>query len=254
LPKKKRHPRRFLISLVRKQFPQIDEPEELISGGQILVDGATITNIKARVPADAAIKVLKAKPLRGTVKLAHAIATFGLDLTGFVAVDVGAAAGGFTQALLDAGVARVYAVDAGVGQLRGWLRADHRVINLEHTNLGRLGPSLVPEPADVVVMDLSYLSIADAVPQLDQLNLATETQLIALVKPTFELHRGQLAADPGQVASAAAKARRALRDAGWAPAGQVASPIDGSRGAVEVLLLAKRGGGPTASGSPAERG
>jgi 23S rRNA (cytidine1920-2'-O)/16S rRNA (cytidine1409-2'-O)-methyltransferase len=254
MPKKKRRPRRLLISLVRKQFPQIDEPQELISGGQILVDGAPITNIKALVPADAAIKVLKPKPLRGTVKLAHAIATFGLDLTGFVAVDVGAAAGGFTQALLDAGVARVYAVDAGVGQLRGRLRADHRVVNLEHTNLASLGPPLVPEPVDVVVMDLSYLSVADAVPQLDQLMLATETHLIALVKPTFELHRGQLAAHPGQVATAASKAWRALRDGGWAPAGQVASPIGGSRGAVEVLLLAKRVGRPTAPGSPAERG
>ncbi len=254
MPKKKRRPRRLLISLVRKQFPQIDEPEELISGGQILVDGAPITNIKALVPADAAIKVLKPKPLRGTVKLAHAIATFGLDLTGFVAVDVGAAAGALPRPCWTPAWPSVYAVDAGVGQLRGWLRADHRVINLEHTNLGWLGPSLVPEPVDVVVMDLSYLSVADAVPQLDQLTLATETVFIALVKPTFELHRGQLAAGPGQVASAASKARRALRDAGWAPAGQVASPIDRSRGAVEVLLLAKRGGDPTASGSPAERG
>ena len=171
-----------------------------------------------------------------------------------MAVDVGAAAGGFTQALLDAGVARVYAVDAGVGQLRGRLRADHRVINLQHTNLGCLGPSLVPEPVDVVVMDLSYLSVADAVPQLDQLTLATETVLIALVKPTFELHRGQLAADPGQVASAAWEA--ATPSGMRVPtAGQVASPIDGSRGAVEVLLLAKRGGDPTASGKlRAERG
>jgi 23S rRNA (cytidine1920-2'-O)/16S rRNA (cytidine1409-2'-O)-methyltransferase len=205
-----------------------------------LVDGAPISNVNAFVRADAAIKVVRAKPLRGAVKLRHAIATFDLDLSGLVAVDVGAAAGGFTQALLDAGAARVYAVDVGVGQLRGWLRTDPRVVNLEHTNLARLGDALIPEPVDVVVVDLSYLSIADAVPQINQLDLAPAAHLIALVKPTFELQSGIMAAEPDQVSAAVAKAGHALKGAGWGLAGQVASPVLGSRGAVEVLLLARR--------------
>ena len=82
------------------------------------------------------------------IKLAHALAAFGIDAAGAIALDLGAAAGGFTQALLDAGAARVYAVDAGAGQLRGWLRADPRVIT----------------------MDLSYLAIADAIGQLKTVN------------------------------------------------------------------------------------
>jgi 23S rRNA (cytidine1920-2'-O)/16S rRNA (cytidine1409-2'-O)-methyltransferase len=192
------------------------------------------------VRAGAGVKLVRPKPLRGTLKLAHALAAFGLDVSGSVAVDIGAAAGGFTQALLDAGAARVYAVDAGVGQLRGWLRTDPRVVNLEHTNLALLDRHLVPEPVDVVVMDLSYLSIADAIPQLDQLDLAPGAELVSLVKPTFELHQGRLAAGPGQVTQAVSKAGEALEGAGWDPAGQVASPVPGSRGAVEVLLLARR--------------
>lgn len=229
-----------LISLMRDRLPHVDNPEDLVRRGHVLVDGAPISNVKAFVPADAGIKLRQPRPLRGTLKLAHAISVFGLDLKGVVAVDVGAAAGGFTQALLDAGAARVYAVDAGTGQLRGWLRADSRVVNLEDTNLGQLSAHLVPEPVDLVVMDLSYLSIAEAVPQLDELDLVAGARLVALVKPTFELHRGRLAAEPAQVSVAVHKAVDALRGAGWTPEGQTASPVKGSRGAVEVLLLATR--------------
>jgi 23S rRNA (cytidine1920-2'-O)/16S rRNA (cytidine1409-2'-O)-methyltransferase len=239
VPKKKRPPLVALVPLVRRLDPD-GNPEDLVARGYVRVDGAPIFNVNAFVRADAAIKVLRPKPLKGTLKLAHAIAAFGLELSGTVAVDVGAAAGGFTQALLDAGATRVYAVDAGVGQLRGWLRTDPRVVNLEHTNLARLDQTLVPEPVDIVVIDLSYLSLAAAVPQLDHLDLVAEAHLIALVKPTFELQSGQLAAAPDQVSAAVTKASRALRDARWAPAGQAASPVLGSRGAVEVLLHARR--------------
>ncbi len=138
-----------LSGLMRRRFPEVDEPEELISGGLVLVDGAPVSSPRAFVRADAAIKIVRPKPLRGTAKLAHAIERFGIYVTGLVAVDLGASAGGFTKALLDAGAARVYAVDAGVGQLRGWLRADPRVVNLEGTNLGRLTDELVPECVDL---------------------------------------------------------------------------------------------------------
>ena len=141
-------------------------------GGLVLVDGAPVANPKAFVRADSALKVLRPKPLRGTLKLAYAIESFGLELTGLVAVDLGAAAGGFTQALLDAGTNRVYAVDAGVGQLLGSLRADPRVVNLERTNLAALDQRVVPEPVEVVVMDLSYLAISAALGQLGGLCLA----------------------------------------------------------------------------------
>jgi 23S rRNA (cytidine1920-2'-O)/16S rRNA (cytidine1409-2'-O)-methyltransferase len=231
-----------LSSLVGRRFPDLDEPEELIVRGHVLVDGAPVSNPKAFVRADAAVKVMRPKPLRGTAKLAHAIERFGVNVSGLVAVDLGAAAGGFTKALLDAGAIRVYAVDAGVGQLRGWLRADPRVVNLEGTNLGCLDPELVPEPVDLVTMDLSYLAVSEAVPQIDRLRLSPEAHLIALVKPTFELHSGRLAVQPEQVVAAADTAERALRGAGWQIAGRAQSPVRGSRGAVEALLYARRPG------------
>jgi 23S rRNA (cytidine1920-2'-O)/16S rRNA (cytidine1409-2'-O)-methyltransferase len=85
--------------------------------------------------------------------------------------------------LLDAGASRVYAVDAGAGQLRGWLRADPRVVNLERTNLACLGPHLIVEPAGLVTMDLSYLSIVEAIGQVDRRLLAPSAQLIASSTP-----------------------------------------------------------------------
>ncbi len=240
MPPKKRPRFVALTSLVRKHFPDVDQPETLVLRGHVLVDGAPASNPRAFVRANASIKVLWPKPLRGSAKLARAIASFALDLTGLVAVDLGAAAGGFTQALLDAGASRVYAVDAGFGQLRGRLRADPRVVNLERTNLADLDRRFVPEPVDVVVLDLSYLAVASALGQLAGLSFAPEAWLVALVKPTFELRSGRLADSPDEVSAAVVRARRALSRHGWEPSGEVASPVTGTRGAVEVLVLARR--------------
>jgi 23S rRNA (cytidine1920-2'-O)/16S rRNA (cytidine1409-2'-O)-methyltransferase len=238
-----------LLTLLKLRFPGLDDPARLIKEGAVLVNGVPAASPRTRVRADAAIQVRRPRPLRGTVKLAHALSAFGVDAAGAVALDLGAAAGGFTQALLDAGAARVYAVDAGVGQLRGWLRADPRVINLERTNLAQLGPHLIGEPVDLVTMDLSYLAVAEAIGQIDRHLLAPAAQLIALVKPTFELHAAALADQPGQVAAAADAAVRALQDHGWRVLGQRQSPILGAKGAVEVIVHAAVGlpGRPAAS-------
>lgn len=159
---------------------------------------------------------------------------------GRVALDVGAAAGGFTEALLDAGVRRVYAVDAGHGQLRGFLRVDPRVVNLERTNLAALDRTVVPEPIELITMDLSYLAVADAVPQLRPLLLAPGAMLLALVKPTFELHAPVLVAGDEAIDDAAASATKALLDTGWSVLGTKASPVRGSRGAQEVFVCGRR--------------
>jgi 23S rRNA (cytidine1920-2'-O)/16S rRNA (cytidine1409-2'-O)-methyltransferase len=227
-----------LLTLLQRRFPGLDDPARLIKEGTVLVNGVPARSPRTRVRADAAIQIRHPRPLRGTIKLAHALAAFGIDAAGAIALDLGAAAGGFTQALLDAGAARVYAVDAGAGQLRGWLRADPRVINLEHTNLAQLGPHLITEPANLITMDLSYLAIADAIGQIDQHVVAPAAQLIALVKPTFELHAATLADQPKQVAAATKTAARALEDHGWRILGQQPSPILGAKGAVETLLHA----------------
>jgi 23S rRNA (cytidine1920-2'-O)/16S rRNA (cytidine1409-2'-O)-methyltransferase len=238
MPAARRAPLVALLTLLQRRFPGLDDPARLIEEGTVLVNGVPAQSPRTRVRADAAIQIRHTRPLRGTIKLAHALAAFGIDAAGAIALDLGAAAGGFTQALLDAGATRVYAVDAGAGQLRGWLRADPRVTNLERTNLAQLGPHLITEPANLITMDLSYLAIADAIGQIDRQVLAPAAQLIALVKPTFELHAATLADQPQQIATATKAAARALEDHGWRILGQQPSPILGAKGAVEILLHA----------------
>jgi predicted rRNA methylase YqxC with S4 and FtsJ domains len=115
------------------------------------------------------------------------------------------------------------------------------VTSLERTNLARRGPHLITEPADLITMDLSYLAIADAIGQVDPQLLAPAAQLIALVKPTFELHAATLADQPQQVAAAAKTAARALEDHGWHVLGQQPSPILGAKGAAEIFIHATSG-------------
>jgi 23S rRNA (cytidine1920-2'-O)/16S rRNA (cytidine1409-2'-O)-methyltransferase len=231
-----------LTTLIRRRFPTVVDASAVIASGRVLVDGAPASNPAARVRADASVRITKHRPLRGTIKLRAALDAFGLDPRGTVALDVGAAAGGFTQALLDAGARRVYALDAGVGQLRGWLRADPRVVNLEGTNLGSLrgwARTMLPEPVDLVTLDLSYLAVADALPQLDRALLAPEAHLVALVKPTYELHSAALAADQARVDQAVGVATHAMRLEGWDVSSTVPSSVRGARGAVEVFVSAR---------------
>jgi 23S rRNA (cytidine1920-2'-O)/16S rRNA (cytidine1409-2'-O)-methyltransferase len=103
-------------------------------------------------------------PLRGEAKLRAALAAFGVRPAGRVALDLGAAAGGFTRVLLDAGAARVYAVDAGFGQLLGSLRQEPRVVVLERVNLGNLDCRRIPDAIELITIDLSYLSLSEAFP------------------------------------------------------------------------------------------
>jgi 23S rRNA (cytidine1920-2'-O)/16S rRNA (cytidine1409-2'-O)-methyltransferase len=255
VPSSRRAPIVALLTLLQRRFPGLDDPDRLITEGAVLIDGVPAASPRTRVRADAAIRIRQPRPLRGTIKLAHALASFGVNAAGAVALDLGAAAGGFTQALLDAGAARVYAVDAGAGQLRGWLRADPRVISLERTNLARLSPDLIGERAGLVTMDLPYLAVADAIGQLDRRLLAPDARLIALVKPTFELHAAALADQPDQVSAAVAAASRGLDEHGWKVLSQAPSPDPGRQGsdrgaAVREIRAAVRvdDGGPAGWG------
>lgn len=232
----KRGPFVALATLLQRRFPAVTDPAQAITNGRVTVDGAPVTNPRSLARADAAIRLLMPEPLRGTRKLRGALKSLRVPLAGAVALDVGAAAGGFTQALLEAGARRVYAVDAGSGQLRGWLRADPRVVNCERTNLGQLDRRLVPELVGVVTMDLSYLALADALPQLDRGLVAPGGHLLALVKPTYELHARSLAADPEAVARAVEVVRRAMERLGWSVVAEAPSAVMGSRGAVEVFV------------------
>ena len=187
-----------------------------------------------------ALRLSPRGPLRGEAKLRAALDHFHVAVRGRVALDVGAAAGGFTVVLLEAGAARVYAVDAGHGQLLGSLRQDARVINLEATNVAALDAALVPDLIDVVTVDVSYLSLASAVAQLGRCRVAAGADLIGLVKPMFELRLATAPTDPETVTAAADRAAVGISAAGWSVRGRMPSPVLGARGAPEVLIHAHR--------------
>jgi 23S rRNA (cytidine1920-2'-O)/16S rRNA (cytidine1409-2'-O)-methyltransferase len=231
---------RRLDAELARLHPELDHVERLVAEGRVVVGGRVVTNPASLVPVGVSIIVGQPRPLRGEAKLRAALAAFDVPVGDRVALDVGAAAGGFTRVLLEAGARRVYAVDAGHGQLLGSLRQDSRVVNLENVNLGKLTRVQVPERIEVVTLDLSYLAIAHAAPQLEPLDLDGNADLIALVKPMFELGAARPPADPAAIRAAVARAEAGLAAAGWDAQGAVESPVRGSRGAVEWLVHARR--------------
>lgn len=178
-------------------------------------------------------------PLRGYRKLVAALDSFDIDVRGAIAVDAGTAAGGFTKALLDAGAAHVYAVDVGYGQLIGSLRQGDRVVVLERTNISSLTTATVPEPVDVITVDLSYISVAVAVPQFERLDIRMGAHLVALIKPMFELGLPTLPSEDRWI-DAVNHAANGVAASGWHVEGCIPSPVLGARGATEFLLHARR--------------
>lgn len=175
---------------------------------------------------------------RGGEKLAHALAVFCVDVEGKTTLDSGASTGGFTDCLLQAGAARVYAVDVGYGQIDVRLRADPRVVVMERTNL-RYVESL-PEPVDLATLDLSFISLTKVLGAVRGL-LAPGGHVIALVKPQFEARRGEVGKG-GVVRNPLTHAAVIGRVAAWAVehgfrvAGLTTSPIRGADGNREFLM------------------
>jgi 23S rRNA (cytidine1920-2'-O)/16S rRNA (cytidine1409-2'-O)-methyltransferase len=177
---------------------------------------------------------------RGGLKLAHALDVFAIDPRGRVALDVGASTGGFTDVLLQRGAARVVALDVGHGQLDWRLRNDPRVTVREHVNARYLAPGDLPEPVDVVTIDVSFISLAHILPVVPPL-VAPGADVIALVKPQFEAGRdevgkGGLVKDPTIHARVLEDVRAAARAVGLTPMADTPSPITGATGNQEFLL------------------
>jgi 23S rRNA (cytidine1920-2'-O)/16S rRNA (cytidine1409-2'-O)-methyltransferase len=230
---------RPLARELARRFPDLADPELAVTTGIVLVDGVPNRNPASLVAPGASLALQRPIALRGEAKLRHALRAMAVPITDRVALDVGAAAGGFTRVLLEAGAARVYAVDAGHGQLLGSLRQDPRVVVLERTNLGDLTPRLVPDVVEVVTMDLSYLPVARAAPQLEAVELSRRADLVALVKPQHELALGAPPDEHG-VAEAVTHATDGLAACGWRVVAAMRSPVPGARGAVEWLVHARR--------------
>jgi 23S rRNA (cytidine1920-2'-O)/16S rRNA (cytidine1409-2'-O)-methyltransferase len=232
---------RTLLDEVTERFPELEDPAAAIDSGQVLVNGLPIRNRASRVRAGSSVALRPPQPLRGSLKLEAALDRFEIPLAGRVGLDLGAATGGFTQVLLAGGASRVYAVDVGHGQLLGSLRQNPRVVNLEATNLSELDRRLVPDRVQVVTVDLSNLALARAVPQLAASILAAGADLVALVKPMFELGLAGLPTAPEQLEEAVARASAGVQGAGWRVLDRMRSPVLGANGAVEFFVHARRG-------------
>jgi len=181
---------------------------------------------------------------RGGVKLGHGLDHFGWDVTGAVAIDVGASTGGFTDVLLSRGAARVYAVDSGTNQLAWKLRQDARVVVLEQLSARLLTPAHIPEPVDLIVCDASFISLAKVL-EVPLTFAQPAARLMALIKPQFEAGReevgkGGVVRDPAVHARVCEEVRAWIEEQGWTVEGIVQSPITGPEGNVEFLIAARR--------------
>lgn len=233
--------RRPLHQVLAKLRPDLADPVATIEAGEVLVEGAIVTNPNSQVLVDARIVVKRVKELKGESKLALGIeALGGVDLAGRVALDCGASTGGFTTELLRRGVARVYAVDVGHGQLMGALRQDPRVVNLENTNATDLTLQMVPEALGAMTIDISYSPLRAVLPGVTAaLDFVPGAVLVALIKPMFELQVGELPTSTAELESAVMVAEQAIRGAGWNLDATVESPLRGNNGAVEYFAMAR---------------
>jgi 23S rRNA (cytidine1920-2'-O)/16S rRNA (cytidine1409-2'-O)-methyltransferase len=182
---------------------------------------------------------------RGGIKLAHGLDHFAIDPAGAVALDIGASTGGFTDVLLQRGARRVYAVDVGHGQLDWRLRQDPRVVVRERCNARYLSRAEIPEPADLIVCDASFIGLTTVLPAALGL-AAAAAALIALIKPQFEVGKGRVG--KGGVVRDPALHREVCdrivawlgAQPGWRVLGVTPSPIRGPEGNVEFLVAARR--------------
>ncbi len=215
----------------------------LILAGQVRVDGQVVSKAGAPVAPDSRVELTaRDHPYvgRGGVKLAHALEVFGINPANRHALDIGASTGGFTDVLLQRGAAQVIALDVGHGQLDWRLRNDPRVVVREGVNARALTRADVPDPVDVVTIDVAFISLGHILPALPPL-LAPGADVVALVKPQFEagrheVGRGGLVTDPAVHEAVIARVTREAAACGLTRIGMTPSPITGATGNQEFFL------------------
>jgi 23S rRNA (cytidine1920-2'-O)/16S rRNA (cytidine1409-2'-O)-methyltransferase len=217
--------------------------QRMIEAGRVKVEGHILTRPGHPIDSEAEIEILSYEQYvsRGGEKLEAALEQFRVDPKGRVCLDVGASTGGFTDCLLQRGAAKVYAVDVGHDQLHPNLRRDDRVVVREGLNARYLEPQDFEDPIELVTIDVSFISLKLILSPLVEL-LAPNADIVALVKPQFEVGKDKLPSD-GVVKSAADRESvlRNLRtfiesETPWLVAGEMRSPIEGAKGNVESFL------------------
>ena len=218
--------------------------QRLIMAGLVFSGDRRLDKAGHAVAADVPIEV-RGQPhpyvSRGGLKLARGLDHFAIPVADRVALDVGASTGGFTDCLLQRGVAKVYAVDVGTNQLAWKLRTDPRVVSMEKTNIRDVTRADVPEPIDLIVCDASFIGLRTALPAALAL-AASGADLVALIKPQFEVGRGRvgkggIVREPGLHAEVCATIEAWLAaQHGWRVLGLTDSPIEGADGNREFLI------------------
>ncbi len=225
--------------------------QALVRAGVVRVDGRPAAKAGALVAPGAAVSLTE-NPCpwvsRGALKLVAALDAFGIDPAGAEALDVGASTGGFTEVLLARGAARVTALDVGRGQLSAALRAAPQVVDLSPLNAKDLTAADLPAPPDLIVADVSFISLTKAL-AVPLALAAPGARLVALVKPQFEVGpdrvgKGGLVKDADARAAAVAAVSAWASAKGWPERGRIDSPILGGDGNREVLITAARAPDP----------
>ncbi len=235
------------ILVERGLVPSRERARALILAGQVLVSETVVDKAGTQIYTDALIR-LKTDDIpyvsRGGLKLEKALDEFDILVSGVVAIDVGASTGGFTDCLLQRGASRVYAVDVGYGQLDWKLRSDERVTNLERTNIRHLEPAALADIPSLAVIDASFISLEKVLPPT-LLLLTENAQIVALIKPQFEVGRGEVG--KGGVVRDQAKHDQVIErisafvlDSGCEIIGLTESPLLGPKGNREFLIAFRR--------------
>lgn len=231
-----------LLLVARGLCPSREKAQRAIMAGEVMVLDRVIDKSGTRIEIDAPITVRAAERYvgRGGLKLEAALRAFAVPTEGAVCLDIGASTGGFTDCLLQHGAARVHALDVGHSQLAWKIRSDPRVVVSEHVNARHLTPADLPEPIDVCVIDVSFISLTLILPPAAAL-VRGGGVIVALIKPQFELRRedvgaGGIVRDPARHAAAVEKIRAFVGESPrleWA--GCIDSPILGGAGNKEFL-------------------
>lgn len=224
-----------------------DRAKALIMAGNVLVDGRQESKAGTLIDVNSIVELRDHDiPFvsRGGVKLEGALAYFKIDPAGKTVMDIGSSTGGFTDCVLQRGAARVYAIDVGYGQLDWSLRNDPRVILLEKTNIRHLESDRIPEPIDLVVIDVSFISLTQVLPRVPDF-LGHEGEVLALVKPQFEIGKGLV--EKGGVIRDELKRRSAVEKvcdfseaSGFRVLGCYESPLPGQKGNIEYFIHLRR--------------
>jgi len=222
--------------------PSREAAARTVLAGGVSVDGIMVDKPAKLVSLDARIEIVRPALYvsRSGDKLAAALDTFHIDPRGTIGLDVGCSTGGFTDCLLQRGARRIYAIDVGYGQFAWRLRQDSRVVLLERTNIRYVDRAAVPEPIDLAVIDVSFISLTLVLPAVVHL-LNSAAVIVALVKPQFEVGKGQvgrggIVRDDAQREAVTEKVIHCAAQLGFQLTGVFDSPVIGRKGNREILV------------------